>query len=1162
MMANGNRKEFLNTGILGGGAGVAEKRAFRAVRTEYLTSPDYDPKYFETFPTSWAAGYAFRKVLDLPIKPGGEAGLVSEEVSSAVEEWVTLFLLHYFGVAYLKEFRQTEIQQDYDRDLWLALSGTYPSSREEPPKSIKLLQHDETVLGAYYPAVIFFPARDRTTWIKDNTLADYVIDNRLSWTRSRRILLASEKEERDFHSHLRLIAKHAVPDRKLQDRLYEFCESNFTERLEVVGGLDVDPLKWEVPGLKDWSKNSDELLEMYPLQKAKMSPQGDTEGSLGRRFYLLDGLPELQPWMKAALVPSGPAPYQYHRSKNKDREIVCDLPGRRFLCPIDENDEIILLKDLFLADTPHWCKIPKSSDTVAAHIRSIHKMELRDPVITEKDTAVCLAPIKSEFIRHFPEILTNLAKISASPSLEGASVEWTIPVMPGREVKWQTRPSYSKGLAASSLAMWPPSASSEWRLYAAYGIGTKEDCGRWNLIDQTGKAGEIVEIEAEEYVSVLAGSDVPNQPRALMLSDNSDRERGILFLAELGGDQTSSLKAELAIDFGTSNTCLAYRFSDSQPETLRFTLTPRPLWGKRGDTDTALELPGFFPYKWSATTNKGFFPTTLLSRRSGSRLTDDLSPEAVTLGDLFKIDIPGLHKRLEQPLFEGQLNSTWKHHTNLKWDLESSGRIGPWRELFLELTLLYAHAELFFSRRSLVTGYVFTFPLAFKKPDRESYHSKAKLALTKIRQYCYGGKATSFTYEDKVDESTAIAESIGLVGTKSTIQVFIDVGGGTADVAIAHDGGYLVLDSVMVAGNAFFQFAKRNVDAQVVGASEFRKHLGTLLTGATSGFEFPVSSQDTRLGGLDLNVAYSIFISGVEDAEFREREAAILKKGMGSYSYQRYRTRLFFRHVLAYALVQACAAVVDHKITLPPKGGGIELILGGNGWGLMLFGEFSRSAERLREEAENILDLLKQQLSVAVTDEERPCLESLKIAQKLHLLNEEDLSKAKTNVAKGALNAARSMKVGDRNTAMPYTGISFEQIRLRPDCSPASLRWCERWSSQVFKKLFPGVEQASGGSFRSPDDHSDPVDQLLSVFTAIGNVSNNKLDNLPSQEWININGRIESFFSSLNGNIENLQLPPINHFISEILYSRRSTRDVLDTLAETNGNYKSNSQDD
>jgi hypothetical protein len=1150
-MNNGNRKEFLNTGILGGGAGVAEKRSFRAVRTEYLTSPDYDPKYFETFPTAWAAGYAFRKVLDLPVKPGAEAGLFAEEVAAAVEEWVTLFLLHYFGVTYLAEFKQSDLQHNYDRDLWQALSGTYPSGREDAPKSIKLLQHNETVVGAYYSAVVFFPARDRTSWQKDKPLADYLLDDRLSWTRSRRILLTTEKEEREFHAHLRLIAEHAIPKRTLQDRLYDFCEANFRERIDLTGTLDADPSNWEVPGLKQWE--SDELLELYTLRKPKRPAEHGEENNVGRTFYLLDGLPDLQPWMKAAIVPSGPAPYQYR--KVNDRQIVVELPGRRFECPLHDDDEIVLLKDLFLNDTPHWCKIPKSSETQAAHIRSLHKMELRDPVITEKDTAVCLAPMKSDFIRHFPELLTSLEKVSALPSLEGASVEWTIPVMPGREVKWQTRPSYAKGLSASSLAMWPPKVSSEWRLYAAYGVGTREDCGRWNLVDQNGRIGKLIDVEEEEYVTILAGSEKPNQPRALLLTDNSERERGILFLADFGGDQTANrdVDTKVSVDFGTSNTCLAYSFGDNQPEILRFTITPRPLWGKRGDQSEALELPGFFPYKWNATTTKGFFPTILLSRRSDPKLNDALRSEDVSVAELFKVDIPGLHRDLEQRLYQGDLNKIWKPHANLKWDLD--GKTEPWRTLFLELTLLYAHAEMFFTKRMFADRYVFTFPLAFRKDDRESYHNKVKSALKQLRNYCYGTPLKQeVDYEEGVDESTAIAESIGAVGTKATLEVFVDVGGGTADIAVSHDRKFLVLDSIRVAGKTFFQFAKKNFANDLVGSSDFKKHLRRLLQGANDDAELKLLNPDPSF---DLDITYSVWISGLNDQQFQEREAAILRKGMGTYSYQRYRTRLFFQHILTYALLQACAAAVDQKLK---PASGINLILGGNGWGLMLFGEYERVSGQLEEEAKRILGLLKKQLADVATETEREYLDALKIYN-LILLNEENLSKAKTNVALGALNAARGRNSKDRASTMPYTGFTLDGMEMSG--SPAStIRWCERWGIESFKKKFPGVEQVENGRFAAPQNLEQPLSPVLSVFTSVGNVRAGEDDNMPGDAWTNINGRVEDFVASLSGRIERLEVAPINHFMSEVLYSRRSNKDFLDTLAQVNGNYRvQNNQD-
>lgn len=111
-------KDFLNAGILGGGVGTAGKSGFRAVRTEYIGSPDYNPRFFETFPTVWASGYAFRKALE----QGNE---------TAIEEWATLFLLHYFGVLHLSNFDQNVLESKYDRDLWLALHGTFPVSKRK-----------------------------------------------------------------------------------------------------------------------------------------------------------------------------------------------------------------------------------------------------------------------------------------------------------------------------------------------------------------------------------------------------------------------------------------------------------------------------------------------------------------------------------------------------------------------------------------------------------------------------------------------------------------------------------------------------------------------------------------------------------------------------------------------------------------------------------------------------------------------------------------------------------------------------------------------------------------------------------------------------------------------------------------------------------------------
>jgi hypothetical protein len=206
------------------------------------------------------------------------------------------------------------------------------------------------------------------------------------------------------------------------------------------------------------------------------------------------------------------------------------------------------------------------------------------------------------------------------------------------------------------------------------------------------------------------------------------------------------------------------------------------------------------------------------------------------------------------------------------------------------------------------------------------------------------------------------------------------------------------------------------------------------------------------------------------------------------------------------------------------------------------------------------LKSLKQKLEEQTTEEERPYLAALKISN-LILLNEENLSKAKTNVALGALNANRGRSGGDRNATMPYAGVTLEDLQLS-GADPRTMRWCDRWGVDSFKEKFPGVEQVEDGSFVAPDDLEKPLTSVLSAFTAIGNVRSGDQDNMPAEAWTNINGRVQQFVSALRGNVERLEVSPINHFLSEVLYSKKASRDFMDTLAEVNGNYRPNTRED
>ena len=669
--------------------------------------------------------------------------------------------------------------------------------------------------------------------------------------------------------------------------------------------------------------------------------------------------------------------------------------------------------------------------------------------------------------------------------------------------------------------------------------------------------GERFEVEDnEEYISVLQGkSGRPNRPRALLLHDGGGSEKGILFLSDFDPvDPTASAEqTALAVDFGTSNTCFA--FDDGTRGILQFSLAPEVLWGKRADKKR-LENPGFVPFLWGGT--KGFFPTVLLSRISDQTLNDQLPSREVTLQHLFKVDVPCLHRALEDRLFYGQLDKVWKLHPNLKWDLE--GKTEPWRTLFLQQTLLFAHAEMFFNRSRMVDRYVFTFPLAYSNDEQQRFHSKAMAAVQTIRHYCYGHKLDpdlsydelkqQLSYEDAVDESTAVAAAIRAPEGTSNMEVFVDVGGGTADIAIRHSGRFLVLESLKVAGNTFFNFAGTNFKEAVCGGPEFRRHLGRLLQGKDSEVTLPHlnNSPDFRL-----NVFYSVAVNSLGDEEFRDREQRILKRGMGAKSYQKFRTKLFFRHLISYALLQSCAAIVDNKLKLTS---GINLILGGNGWGLLVFAELPRHRARLEEEAREILKLLKHRLSKDLSPEMADCLAAVEKIN-VNLLNENDLSKAKTNVALGALNSDKTRRSTEKTA--PYTGITFRDFRVHGkepigNGKWRDLHWWSRWGFQEMKERFGFMDAVKDISFQSPENPEEPLDETLAIFSRVGSVRGYEHDTMPAEIWNSINTAIMKNLRELNA--DRIDQAPINYFLSRVLYEEKATRDFLDALAEANDHYK------
>lgn len=1132
-------KDFLNQGILGANVSGAGGRGFRAINTDNLPIPEYDGRYFETFPTVWANAYAFRKELE-------------KSDPRAVEEWATLFLLHFFGIVHIIEYSQAKLEGEYDRDLWLALHGTFPRSKGDDGelRAVHFLQTDNhTIVGAAYPHTVFFPSRGRGNWVSDKSLETHLDGNWLSWQKSA-YLLEDEYDRNRFHQHLRSMTT-ILPISKLKDSLDAFADAKFgksyAERAEYTKYLKT-PM--ELPHGSVQPPTPAELLANYPLKKLKAN-----SGIIYYLFSEMDLSYQAEWVLKRPTDSRFPAPSNYLQTQTHPRSIFVKLGGKLIDCHLADNDEVVRIKDLFLQDEPFWCKLSKAGEDFSAHFSNKHELVLPDPSMRVGDRAICLAPLTEKFLAHFPEVLGNLENVRAESDASG-NVKWSFVLM-GKEVSWQSRPQPANGLPNTALAMYPPEVSPQWKIYAAYGRGSLKTGGRWHLIDENGLLGEFIKIDDDNYYSVLH-PDFPkekdsrgpvwkeksasNRPRGVLIRDAADKERGVLFLAEFfNRDIDREQKATLAMDFGTSNTCLAVKTSFGDAETLKFSLSPLQLWG----LSVPNEIPGFVPQKWSS--EKGFFPTVLLSRKSDEQMPS-IAPGNLRLEHLFKADVPSLHKDMSQSLLEDNINAQWRRHDDLKW---SADERTPWRSLFLQLTLLYAHAEVFFKKQAKLNKYVFTFPLAFTEEYGTNYHDKAEDAIRQIRRYCYG-EDENFQYV-KVDESTAIAKSLGQDGMKGSLEVFVDIGGGTADIAIRHEKDFLVLDSLKIAGRTFFSIANKTLrNQEISGSKEFRRHLQQLL-----GVD-PLNPTLRNLN-LELGSLYSLRINELNDKDFRDREFGILKERMGDKSFQRYRAQLFFQHLLTYSLLQACAATVEQKLMLS---NGVSLVLGGNGWGLLLFAEWERSKDLLKQKAEHILRMLKSNLAKVVTDEEKPYLDKIFISD-LKLLNEKNLSDAKSRVALGALRASdSSVSLADTE---PFAGITIKDLQINK--YPArTVRWCERWRTKSFTASDEDqIEQINSVNFEHPEELNNAIDETMKVFTGLGNTDDLKTDNMPAATWQQMNGQLISGIRQMKidgkrlavDNPDNEKVKdsaaPSNFYLARILYNDQP--DFLEVLAEINGNF-------
>jgi len=1152
------KEVLLNKDISGGLSPHDERIFFRAS----LPLPDYSAGFFETSPSVWAVAYDFEQKI-----AAGDG--------RATEEWASLLLLHFCRILHVGNYTAEALKEgDFDPDLWPVLSRTWLQAETNPLKHFGvLLTSDNRVVGGVYPSVIFFPGRGRAKWA-DSALQGYLDEvdpTSLSWQKCFDNLLRDGDVKDQFRQRLKDVLRilpSQNPDTK--SPLAAFCKAKLgLDTTSVVGPpvattlgeIGRDPSEWPVLNA---NKSARDFLDEYPF--VRLNEKGI------RTYYFVEGMPPAPGgWMTDPLGLAMPSPTQF--KLNKNGKVTVDFNDGDE-CDLAANERVVQLKDCFI-ETSAYCGVP-SPDHIPA-VNELHRqvnngqgLHLR---VQEggKKLIVWLAPISREFIRQFPEVVespANVRKVSETAE----EVVWSFRIQAHKiledgtrqladpcEVIWKTKPFASKTLTNLGIAMWPPDTDKDWCLYAAYGTaGFYEEnrqmrkAERWVLVGDQGVSESLVELDPEpsaNWVSILEGNGKPNIPRALLLLSKEGKDAGAVFLKPSPNTGQPLTEASLSVDFGTSNTCLAYKLKSEsdEPEPLTFSLVPRLLWGTLEDYKVAA-TPGFVPFEWGA--DEGVYPSVLLRKKEGWG-ADGFGKvkDSVKVDHLWRAGIPALYG--ERAVVDALYLDTyrnWVIHDDMKWNDNPEDRSA--RALFLGRSLLYACAELFFKkgRGARVETLWFTFPLVFNDPQAKGFKNTCTSIADRVREFCYTTPKRGGT--DIVSESRAVASyKKDQKPNVQTLELFIDTGGGTTDLALRHDKDYLVLDSIKVAGAEFFRFAEKNLEKgnKLRGAAKFSQHLARLLQFKENGEELALPAS-TRL-----KPYYSLLINRYDTESFNTKEQEILAARMGekvtgeteSKSFQRYRTELFFKHIIAYGLLQACAAAAENNRALAVPGDKlrIDLTFGGNAWGLMMFGELARSADKLQKTANVILDLIRNQLKPVLSKNENQCLGKLVIGT-VNLLNQAKLSDAKTAVAVGALRAA-GPSTGMAQAAA-YSGINLAGLTAKKGTRSGDVRWCEHWTKLILlQKTGQGEEAGSleGLAFSAPGKLDEPHHQAASVFISLGADKNE----FPERHWININSLLstaENFASS-----DDL-ISPINYFISYIY----GGEDVLNELARLTKN--------
>ncbi|MBM4441965.1 MAG: hypothetical protein FJ027_16235, partial [Candidatus Rokubacteria bacterium] len=498
-------------------------------------------------------------------------------------------------------------------------------------------------------------------------------------------------------------------------------------------------------------------------------------------------------------------------------------------------------------------------------------------------------PVRGDYVRY----VTDCVRTHQS----AGHATWAVSLVGQPSAISVTVPVRSREEDVASVLVWPNFAAPAWNVYYVYlmahgDLAVEGLRVRPLFADGTVAPVEVGQRQLARFLRPLARIEVRDNERSLGIFECRDA------LPPLP-ERSATLR--IGLDFGTANTCLAIQTGDSaQPshETLAL-------------HDLTADVLGAGAFREEIASAGEWLPTFQADpgaavRMLASELLFDMPPRARTPGPdllplnddhegLLRLCIPGALVKRQDAVWEAAIVA------NFKWELPPSSPLAGHRDRvrteYLRMLLHLVLGELASRYRAAAVTLLPTYPLSFGGERHQDYVTALEAVMGRLRKDT--GLTMNFGTTALVNEAYAGRAEAGLA---NGMEMVIDLGGGSTDIAFSDNKDLTYVDSLRYGGNHLLEVLARPgwepaiwndgdaADAQAVRQVRLQRLM-----------------RSDRAGGL----------AALYSEDRRERVRSLVER--------------FFDGVLGYVAI----LVAGHVMGREGRSGPLSIVLLGNGWNFL-----------------------------------------------------------------------------------------------------------------------------------------------------------------------------------------------------------------------------------